>query len=142
MPMMAGWPLVEAMALDRDVAALVSQRAILAGFSSPTLAEAGRAVVAAWEREASSASAIDHLPASVAERVTAGLLGEGAIAQGDRLRVARDCIERVEQRKRRLEAREIRANLRQAEAAGDDVRLREQLRQNNDLLRRKEFGRE
>jgi DNA primase len=134
--------LVEVMALDREVAALVSHREILAGFSSATLAEAGRAVLAAWENEASSASAVDHLPASVAERVAAGLLGEGAIAHGDRLRVARDCIERVEQRKRRLEASEIRAKLRQAEAAGDEVRLREQIRQNNNLLRRKEYGHE
>lgn len=134
--------LVEAMALDRDVALLVGREGILDSFSSATLADACRAVVAAWERENSSAAVIDRLPAGLAARVTAGLLGEGAIANGDRLQVARDCIARIEGRKRRGEAREALAKLRQAEASGDDARFREQLRQKNDLLRRKELGRE
>ena len=77
--------LLEAMALDGDVAVLVSHRGTLDAFRSPLLAAAGRAVVAAWEREHNSVAAIEHLPAAIAERVTAGLLGAGAIASADRM---------------------------------------------------------
>jgi DNA primase len=129
--------LLEAMALDREVATLVSHRGVLEGFSSPTLANAGRALIAAWERNHSGNSAIDQLPPAIAERVTAGLLGEGPIATGDCLQAARDCIGRIERRARRSQAREISATLRQAEAAGDDRRYREALARKNEFLRQK-----
>lgn len=134
--------LVEAMALDREVALLAAQREILDRFSSARLVDAGRAVLAAWQRENNSAPAIDQLPADLAARVTAGLMGEGAIAGCDRIQVARDCMERIERRRQRAEARQVLVQLREAEASGDDARLREQLKQKNDLLHRKEIGRE
>ena len=99
--------LLEAMALDREVAVLVSHRSVLDAFSSRALADAGRALIAAWERDHNCNAAIDQLPPTIAERVTAGLLGEGPIATGDRLQAARDCIERIERRARRSEAREM-----------------------------------
>jgi DNA primase len=132
--------LLEAMALDREVAVLVSHRGVLDGFSSSTLADAGRALIAAWERDHTANSAIDQLPPAIAERVTAGLLGEGPIATGDRLQAARDCIGRIERRTRRSEAREMSATLRQAEATGDDRRYREALARKNEFLRRKGTG--
>jgi len=130
--------LLEAMALDRDVALLVSRRNALDAFSNPALAAAGRTLLVAWERNHSCDAAVDQLPPAIAERVTAGLLGEGPIATGDRLQAARDCIDRIEHRTRRSEAKEMSAALRQAEAAGDDQRYREALVRKNDLLRRRE----
>lgn len=130
--------LLEAMALDRDVALLVSRRNALDAFSNPALAAAGRTLLVAWERNHSCDAAVDQLPPAIAERVTAGLLGEGPIATGDRLQAARDCIDRIERRARRSEAKEMSAALRQAEAAGDDQRYREALARKNDLLRRRE----
>jgi DNA primase len=128
--------LLEAMALDREVAALVAQRGVLERFSSATLADAGRAVLAVWQQEQNAASAVDRLPSAVAQRVTAAWLGEGALAAGNRLQAARECIMRVERRARRAQTREGLTNLRQAEAAGDDARSREELRRQNALLRR------
>jgi DNA primase len=132
--------LLEAMALDRDVAALVSHRGVLDAFNSSALADAGRALIASWERDRTGNAAIDQLPPSIAERVTAGLLGEGPIATGDRLQTARDCIGRIERRARRSAAREMSATLRQAEAAGDDRRYREALARKNEFLRQKGTG--
>jgi DNA primase len=129
--------LLEAMALDREVATLVSDRGVLDGFSSSALADAGRALIAAWKRGDAGNAAIDQLPPAIAERVTAGLLGEGPIATGDRLQAARDCIGRIERRARRSQAREISATLRQAEAAGDDRRYSEALARKNEFLRQK-----
>lgn len=130
--------LLEAMALDRDVAVLVSHRATLDTFRSSILADAGRTVIAAWERDGNSVAALEQLPPRVAERVTAGLLGEGAIATTDRLQVARDCIERIERYGRRLRAREVLVKLRDAEQRGDEAAYREQLKRHNELLRGEE----
>ena len=133
--------LLEAMALDRDVAVLVRHRGTLDAFRSAILADAGRAVIAAWERDDSSVAALEQLPARVAERVTAGLLGEGAIATADRLQVARDCIERIELQSRRSQAREALAKLRDAEQRGDEAAYREQLKRHSELLRGEEVER-
>lgn len=134
--------LLEAMALDREVAVLVSHRGTLDAFRSSILADAGCCVIAAWERDGNSVAALEQLPPRVAERVTAGLLGEGAIATTDRLQVARDCIERIERHGRRLQAREILAKLRDAEERGDETQYREQLKRHNELLRGEEVERE
>ncbi|MFI5394657.1 MAG: DNA primase [Candidatus Binatia bacterium] len=131
--------LLEAMALDREVALLVAHRGVLESFSNNTLADAGRALIAAWEREQSSHGAIDELPPALAERITAALLGEGPIAGGDRLQAAKDCIECIERRGRGREAKALLATLRQAEASGDDARYRDALTRKNELLRRKEI---
>lgn len=132
--------LLQAVALDREVASLVSRHGVLNAFSSAALADAGRALIAAWDRDQSSHAAIDQLPQVLAESVTAALLGGGPLATGDRLQVARDCIDRIERRARRMQASEVLANLRQAEASGDDRRYREALARKNQLLRRKEIG--
>ena len=133
--------LLEVMALDRDVAQLVAHRGVLDQFWSAELAAAGRAILTAWDRDHSSGGAIDQLPRSVAERVTAGLLGEGPMASGDRLQVARDCIDRIQRRVQRLQTKEMLVQLREAESSGDDARYREQLRRQNEMLRGKEAGR-
>jgi hypothetical protein len=132
--------LLEAMALDREVAALVAQRGVLTAFSNRELAEAGGALIESWDRARSGSAVVDALPPVLAERITAALLGEGPLAAGDRLRTARDCIARIENRARRAEARAAVTRLREAEAAGDHQRYREALAQKNQLLRRGESG--
>jgi DNA primase len=132
--------LIETMALDYEVIALVSHRGVLDAFDSRALADAGRALIAAWERDHNCSAAIDQLPATIAERVTAGLLGEGPIASGDRLQAARDCIERIEERALRSERNQSLADLRHAETSGDDVMFRKQLARKNALLRRREVN--
>ena len=134
--------LLEAMALDRDVAILVSHRGTLDAFRSAALADAGRAVVAAWESQRNSVVALEKLPAHLAERVAAGLMGEGAIATADRLQVARDCIDRIERQSRRAQAQQGLAKLRDAEQRGDEAGYREQLKRHSELLRGEEIERE
>ena len=113
--------LIEAMVLDREVSLLVEHRGVLDNFSSSVLATAGHAILDALNRNADPASALDDLPAELATHVTAGLLGQGPIAGGDRLQVARDCIDRIEQRKVGRQKREHLLKLRQAEASGDEA---------------------
>lgn len=133
--------LIEAMALDREVARLVAHRGVLGHFHSTRLAEIGHKLLGAWERENDTTSTIDCLPQRLAERVTAECLGKGSTGVADRLQVARDCIERIELRVRDMHARERRAKLREAESSGDEGRLREELQRfNEDLHRRKEIG--
>jgi len=129
------------MALDRGVASLVSQSGVLDQFRSAELAQAGRALVAAWDSHASSASAIDQLPTRLLDRVTAGLLGEGAMANIDRMQAARDCIDKIWAQRPPIPSRQLRVELSQAVERGDETTIRERLRLvNDDLLRRKEIG--
>ncbi|MGD0949429.1 MAG: DNA primase [Candidatus Binatia bacterium] len=130
--------LIVAMALDRDVAVQVSQRGVLDAFNSRVLADAGRVLIAAWERNHNCDAAIDQLPLVIAEQITAGLLGKGPLASDDRQHAAQDYITRIKQRVRESEDREVSATLRQAELAGDDQRYREALARKNDLLHRRE----
>ncbi|MFN8624717.1 MAG: DNA primase [Candidatus Binatia bacterium] len=132
--------LLEAMALDREVASLVAHRGVLTAFSDRALAAAGTSLIAASNGVQSASAIIDTLPGALAERITAALLGEGPVAAGDRLQTAKDCIERIENRARSAEARAAVTRLREAEATGDDRRYREALAQQNRLLRRKEIG--
>ncbi|MBP1688319.1 MAG: dnaG [Deltaproteobacteria bacterium] len=134
--------LLEAMALDREVASLVAHRGVLKAFSNRALAEAGEVLIEAWNRAQSANAVIDTLPPALADRITAALLGEGPVAVGDRVQTARDCIERIENRARLAEGRAVVTRLREAEAQGDDQRYREALAQKNELLRRKEVRNE
>jgi DNA primase len=132
--------LVETMALDHNAALLVAQANVLTAFRSATLAEAGQAILAAWEGGESGASVVDRLPGPLAARVAARVVGEDPASAADHLQVARDCIERIKSRTLRLQTRAVRDSLQQAEASGDERRLREQLQRAAELLRRKADG--
>jgi DNA primase len=133
--------LIEVMALDRDVALLVLKRGTLESFKGARLADAGRALLLAWERSGSSAAVVDQLPTTIAQRVTAGLLGEGPLVHANRLQVAQDCIAKIEQRAHRSQDRALNLALKEAEASGDETVWRERLRRKKDLLdRRREIG--
>ena len=132
--------LVEAIALDREVAQLVTGRGVLEQFRSVELAAAGRALIAAWEQTGTTAAAVDRLSPAMAERVTGALLGRGALASGNRVAEAHECIRRIEERVRRRRAGELRAALRQAEAVGDEDDVRAALRRYQEVLQhRKEI---
>jgi len=130
--------LLEAMTLDREAARLVAEAGVLAALSSAELTDVGGAVLAAWGRGDAAAGVIDRLPAALAARIAAALLGEGPVAAADRLQVARDCIAKITARARRAEAATLRADLRDAESRGDDDDLRDRLRRANEFLRGKQ----
>jgi DNA primase len=132
--------LVEAMVHDRDAALLVAQTDALALLRSAELAEAGRAVLAAWQSGQGGAAVVDRLPGALASRIAADMLRGERLTAADHLQVARDCIERIKRRALRVQTRVARANLQEAEASGDQERLREQLQRTSDLLRRKAEG--
>jgi DNA primase len=111
--------LIETMALDRDVAQQVSERGILEHFENDVLADAGRRLAAAWEEQGGVEGAVDQLPDVIAKRITAGLLGVGALASSDHMQVAEHCITRMEERRSHAEARTVREQIQHAEARGD-----------------------
>ena len=130
--------LLEAVALSREAAELVSSGGVLDLFSDGSLAEAVRILISAWKSNQNSHAAIDQLPPQLAEQISGVLLGKGPIAAGDAVQIARDCIQRIEGRAHREQANEVLASLRQAEAAGDDQRYRDALERKNALLRHRQ----
>ena len=134
--------LLEAMALDRGAAFLAADHGVIEALGDATLAKAGRAILAAWEGEGNGASVAHQLPEELAERVAAGLLGASAMAASDRCQIAMDCIRRIKDRALRAERKKSLADLRHAEATGDEAMLRQQLERKNALLRRKEVNSE
>jgi DNA primase len=134
--------LVEAMALDREVALLVAHRGVVERLAHPALADLARMLIDAWARGGSGTAVLDRLPPVLLQRVSAGLIGEGAMATADRMQVAEDCIERIDGRARRALSRQVLARLRAAESRGDEQDARENLQRHADLVRNKEVGRD
>jgi len=129
------------MALDRNVADLVAQRGVLDQLSSAVLAAAGQALVAAWARENSAASVVDQLPPALAKRVTAGLLGEGAIAASDCMQAPETALSASKARPSLAGSRDI-SEVERGEATGDATQYRQELERNNDRLRQRDVRRE
>lgn len=128
--------LIEAIAADRKVAEWVAERGTLAEFSDGELAEAGRRLIAAQAGGEQVAQVIESLPAPLAVRITASLVGEGPMAEADRAKVAEDCAARIRRRAEQERRRSLAAELRRAEDSGDADRLRAKLADLNELLRR------
>ncbi|HVM98358.1 MAG TPA: DNA primase, partial [Candidatus Acidoferrales bacterium] len=129
--------LVEAMALDQKVAELVQERQLLERFESALLADAGRQLVAAWQDGVRGASIVDRLPAAIAERLTASLVGAESDAPDNQLQVAEQCMSRVEDRKRRAQSRVLREQIQRAEARGDRDGSLDALRRADELRQRR-----
>ena len=127
--------LLEVIALDHEVARLVSQRGFLDQFEGQDLGAAAKRLAAAWERGTAIELLLDELPHTVAQLLTAGLLGQSAMASADRLQVAADCMNKMEQRRRRQRTRELMTQLQRAEASGDQAGST--LQEANDLLQRR-----
>jgi DNA primase len=124
-PAPAAWPpaelaLVEAMAVDREVAEWAARHDGLALVTSGDLADAGRRIVGAWEDGHAIAEVVETLPEELGRRLTSALLGEGPLsADADRMRLAEDCVRRLQEEAERARRRAIAADLRRAETAGD-----------------------
>lgn len=128
--------LVEAMWLDAGVAREVAGADLPSCFVSPPLAEAARRVASAWEHAAPEAFLLDEFPPELASRLRLAVLGEGPVAQGDRGRIARDCMERIGERARRQELRRLRTQVQRAEASGQAPSLeilRDRLRDGREI---------
>jgi DNA primase len=132
--------LVEAMAFDREAARIAAEAGIFEAFNSATLAEAGRAVVVAWQCGQGHEAIVDRLPPELSARVAAGVLGEGPVSDVSQAQIARDCIARIRARALRQRTRELQASLQEAESTGDDTRVRQELERASELLRRKVDG--
>jgi DNA primase len=128
--------LVEAMGLDREVAVWVDHRGVIERFRNADLAAAAQAVIEAWREGQEMAVVVDSLPAALSSRITAGLLGQGPVASGDRMKMAEDCVSKIEQRAMREQRGAETAELRRVEKQGDDARWHQQLQRTNQLLRR------
>jgi DNA primase len=122
--------LVEAMALDVNVAREAAP--VIEDFDSRELITAAGRILEAWDKGLPIAALVDQLPAALTARLRATLLGDGPMASADLHQVARDCSARIVERHRRARVRELRSQVRQAEAKGDVgllKALRDQLRQ-------------
>lgn len=131
--------LVETMALDQEVAEWARQRAVIEQFRNAELAEAGALIAQAWADGRAPADIVDSLPAALATRITAGLLGQGPVATEDRMRIAMDCAEKIERRRRRDVTGVHKQALQQAQQRGDEV-TRSALEELNQLLRQRGGG--
>jgi len=135
------WPpaeilLLEAMAAAPETARLVRDCGALGCFSDASLARVGERIVEMAERDGDVASILEDLPAGLAERLTASILGTGPMAEADREAVARDCIARIERSAQQRRRRMVAAELRKAESSGDEVQSTEKLASLNEMLRR------
>lgn len=128
--------LVEAMAASRDVCRWVDERGTLALFRDGELIEVAMRFVEAWEQQGEIAHVVDQLPAELAARVTAALVGTGPAGDGDPMQIATDCDARIRLQAQRDAQRASIEALRKAEHAGDDGELRETLATTKELLRR------
>ncbi|MBI3783975.1 MAG: DNA primase [Deltaproteobacteria bacterium] len=129
--------LVEVMALDDNVAKLVLGRQLLEGFESEVLAEAGRQIGSARRDGQDVGSILDKLPGVVAERLTAGLVGQIPASMADRMQIAEQCMARIDARKRKKEGRALREQIQRAEARGDRSGSLEALRRVSELRHRR-----
>jgi DNA primase len=131
--------LVETMTLDPEVARWAQERGVAAQFRNAELAEAAALVARTWADGRAPAGIVDRLPAALAARITAGLLGQGPVASEDRMRIAMDCAEKIERRRQRdLTGARTKA-LHLAQQRGDDV-ARTALVELNELLRQRGGG--
>lgn len=125
--------LLESMALDEGIARAVAQRGVLSRFRNPQLAAAAGEVLEAWEQGRNIGMILERLPAPIAARLSASLLAE-EIEGDERLRMAEDCVRRIEADAARPEREADRRETLEAVAANDEEREREVLRRIQDDL--------
>lgn len=126
--------LLEAMALGRDSCELAVASVEIEAVLSPAAATIARQIAAAWMSSDSIETTIDCLPREFAERAAAAAFGQGPLANIDRNQVVRDCLVRLERRRRALQLRDARDRLRRADRDGDVDRIREGVRETHRLL--------
>lgn len=136
----ARWPaaerlLVEAMAVDREVAEWVHGTGAVRWFETPELADAARALGDAARSGLGATATLHLLPEPLQRRVSAILLDTDAVLSADRMQMARDCVARLEERARRKLLRSAKQELGRAEARGDEQQSRAIRSRITELLR-------
>jgi DNA primase len=126
--------LIEALAADQAVAAGVAARGSLALFRDAELAQAGAALIEAWSEHGSIGHVVEALPEALGQRLTAAILGTGPAPEADRMRVAEDCVAKIERDAQRAARRTKIEELRSAERGGDAERSQEKLLRVKELL--------
>jgi DNA primase len=117
----AEYHLIEALAVDRNVARWIAEEGSLSLLSNPQLADAGARIIEAWERGRAIGELMDELPEPLAQRLTAVVLGGGPSgSDANWIEAARGCVERLKEAAERRERRAIQAELVEAERSGDE----------------------
>lgn len=130
--------LLERMACSPDIAEQMSGRGVIDHFTNPMLAACARRVVAAWERGEEISRAIEEMPPAIAAALSGALITSSDVEPEDQLRLAEDCVRRIEAQAARFDYEaEVREN-RVAFTAGDEERLRATLRRLMEHSRRAE----
>jgi DNA primase len=117
----AEYGLIEAMAVDREVAQWVAEEGSLSLVSNGDLAAAGARIIETWEQGGAIGDLIDELPEQLAQRLTAVVLGGGPSgADANWIEAARGCVGRLKGAAERRERQAIQQELVKAERSGDD----------------------
>lgn len=111
------------MALSREVAERVRAKESWSLFVTPGLEELARTIAASWQDAQSAQEIVVRLPPPLEARASAHLLGKGPLVGVDLTRVARDCVAKLAQRRRREMLDSLVAELRAAQRAGDQERV-------------------
>ena len=119
------WPvaertLVEVIAMDRQAAEWISREGGVTLLSSPDLAEAGRKMIDAWDRDRPIADVVATFPDALARRLAAVLVGGGPFEDTDRMKLASECVQRLRSEASRARRLALAAEVRRAERSGDE----------------------
>jgi DNA primase len=128
--------LIESMAASRAVAQWVVEQGTLSLCGDAELVEVGVSLIDAWEQQGDVAQVVEQLPAALAARMTAALVGSGPAGEGDPMQIAMDCDARIRLQAQRTAQRTSIEALRQAEHTGDDGAFRDTLTTTKEILRR------
>ncbi len=135
------WPvaekmLLEAVALDANVARWVIEAEVVDKFVHAGLAAATSRLADAWDSGESLSGAVDDLPEEIANHLSGVLLASDDEEGPDPMRVAEDCVARICKRFESARRRLLVAELRRAERDGDVDSEKEVLRSLEEMKRR------
>jgi DNA primase len=128
--------LIESMAASREVSHWVAEHGTLSLCADGELVDVGVSLIDAWEQQGDVGHLIDQLPAALADRLTAALVGSGPAGEGDPMQIAIDCDARIRLQAQRNAQRASIEALREAEQTGDDGQFRDSLTTAKEMLRR------
>jgi Flp pilus assembly protein TadB len=120
--------LIELMLTGNDAIERIAHEGGVSLFEDPFWREVADDVLHGSGAEGETATLVERLPGEMRARVAAAWLGESPYG-GDRARLLNDCIEFIRRVRSRRRLRELLEEIRAAEAAGDELRIREGLEQ-------------
>jgi DNA primase len=117
----AEYGLIEAMAVDRNVAQWVADEGSLGLVANAELAAAGARIIETWEQGRAIGDLMDELAEPLARRLTPVVLGGGPSGiDANWIEAARGCVARLKEAAERRERQAIQQELVKAERSGDD----------------------